>query len=168
MKEFYNCLKVLILKKKSDDKKITKNYPACKELTFCLLCQVYFQHLSVLHKVSFLFCLNLHVDRLEEMPSIPGNPAAGSLRTGGQTAQLHTENIHGAHLNSYHSRTCLKRPLKRIPKIGFQDRLLLNAGRKCCRMLQESILQYFRPSLSYHLTLRSLFCLFLSGRLRQV
>ena len=26
-----------------------------------------------------------------------------------------------------------------------------------------SILQYFRPSLSYHLSLRSLFCLFLSG-----
>ena len=31
-----------------------------------------------------------------------------------------------------------------------------------------SILQYFRPSLSYHLTSRSLFCLFLRGRLRQV
>ena len=31
-----------------------------------------------------------------------------------------------------------------------------------------SILQYFRPSLSYHLSLKSLFCLFLSGRLRQV
>ena len=30
-----------------------------------------------------------------------------------------------------------------------------------------SILQYFCPSLSYHLSLRSLFCLFLSGRLRQ-
>ena len=26
-----------------------------------------------------------------------------------------------------------------------------------------SILQYFQPSLSYHLPLRSLFCLFLSG-----
>ena len=32
----------------------------------------------------------------------------------------------------------------------------------------ESILQYFGPSLSYHLSLRSLFCLFLSGSLRQV
>ena len=30
-----------------------------------------------------------------------------------------------------------------------------------------SILQYFRPSLSFHLSLRSLFCLFLSGRFRQ-
>ena len=53
------------------------------------------------------------------------------------------------------------------PKIGFQDLLSLNAGQKYCRMLQESILQYFRPSLSYHLSLRPLFCLFLSGRLRQ-
>ena len=49
-------------------------------------------------------------------------------------------------LHSEYSKTCLKRPLK-IPKIGFQDRLLLNAGQKNCRMLQESILQYFRPSL---------------------
>ena len=31
-----------------------------------------------------------------------------------------------------------------------------------------SILQYFRPLLSYHLSLRSLFCLFLSGRFTQV
>ena len=30
-----------------------------------------------------------------------------------------------------------------------------------------SILQYFRPALSYYLSLRPLFCLFLSGRLRQ-
>ena len=58
---------------------------------------------------------------------------------------------------------CSKRP-----KIGFQNRLSLNANQKYCRMLQESILQYFRPSLSYHLSLRSLFCLFLSGRFRQV
>ena len=42
-------------------------------------------------------------------------------------------------------------------KIGFQDRLSLNAGHKYCRM---SILQYFLPSLSYHLSLRPLFCLF--------
>ena len=31
-----------------------------------------------------------------------------------------------------------------------------------------SILQYFQPSISYHLALRPLFCLFLSGHLRQV
>ena len=57
---------------------------------------------------------------------------------------------------------------KRRPKIGFQNQLSLNAGQKYCRMLQESILQYFRPSLRYNLPFRPLFCLFLSGRLRQV
>ena len=62
----------------------------------------------------------------------------------------------------------LSRHSKRRPKICLQDRLLLNAGQKYCRMLQESILQYFWPSLSYHLSLISLFCLFLNGRLRQV
>ena len=41
---------------------------------------------------------------------------------------------------------------KRRPKVGFQDRLSLNVGQKYCRMLQESILQYFRHSLSYHLS----------------
>ena len=30
----------------------------------------------------------------------------------------------------------------------------VNAGHKYCRMLQESILQYFQPPLSYHLSLR--------------
>ena len=53
------------------------------------------------------------------------------------------------------------------PKIGFQYRLSLNAGQKYCRMLR-SILQYFRPSLSYHFPLRSLFCPILSVCLRQV
>ena len=51
-----------------------------------------------------------------------------------------------------YSETCPKRPLKRRPKIGFQDRLSLYAGHKYCRMLQESILQYFRPSVSYRLS----------------
>ena len=64
-------------------------------------------------------------------------------------------------LDNY-SKTCVKRPLSNRPKIGFKDQLLLNAGQKYCRMLQ-SILQYFRPSLSYHLLLRSVFCLFMSG-----
>ena len=37
---------------------------------------------------------------------------------------------------SNNSKTCLKRPLKRRPNIGFKDRLLLHAGQKYCRMLQ--------------------------------
>ena len=56
---------------------------------------------------------------------------------------------------TYYSKTCLKRPLEKKTKIGFQDRLSLNAGQTYCRMLQESILQYFRPSLSYHLPFKT-------------
>ena len=33
--------------------------------------------------------------------------------------------------------TCVKWGLLKRPKIGFQDQLLLNAGQKYCRMLQE-------------------------------
>ena len=43
------------------------------------------------------------------------------------------------HINIQHdkrySKTCLNRTLKRRPKIGFQDRLSINAGQKYCRML---------------------------------
>ena len=65
-----------------------------------------------------------------------------------------------------YSKTCLKRPHKNRPQIGFG--LSLYAGQKYCRMLQESILQYFWLALSYHLSLRPWFCLFLSGCFRQV
>ena len=34
-----------------------------------------------------------------------------------------------------YSKTCLKRLLQKKTKIGFQDRLLLNAGQQYCRML---------------------------------
>ena len=36
-----------------------------------------------------------------------------------------------------YSKTCLKWPLSKRPKMGFQDQLLLNAGQKYCRMLQR-------------------------------
>ena len=35
------------------------------------------------------------------------------------------------------SKTCVKWPLSKRPKTGFQDQLLLNAGQKYCRMLQR-------------------------------
>ena len=35
-----------------------------------------------------------------------------------------------------YSKTCLKRPLSKRPKIGFQYQVSLNAGQKYCRMLQ--------------------------------
>ena len=64
-----------------------------------------------------------------------------------------------------YSKTCVKQPLWKRPKIGFREQSSLNAGQKYCRML---ILQYFWPSLSYHLSLISMFCLFLSGGFTQV
>ena len=71
-------------------------------------------------------------------------------------------------LVNVYSKTCLKRPLKKKTKIGFQDPLSLDTGQKYCRMLHKSILQYFRFSLNFHLTLKPLLCLFFSGSLRQV
>ena len=35
-----------------------------------------------------------------------------------------------------YSKTCVKRPLSKRPKIGFLDQLSFNAGQKNCRMLQ--------------------------------
>ena len=60
-----------------------------------------------------------------------------------------------------YSKTCVKQPLSKRHKIGFQDQLWLNAS-------PWSILQYFWPSLSYHLSSRSLFCLTLIGCFTQV
>ena len=36
-----------------------------------------------------------------------------------------------------YSKTCVKQPLSKKLKIGFQDQLSLNAGQKYCRMLQR-------------------------------
>ena len=36
-----------------------------------------------------------------------------------------------------YSSTCVKWPLSKTPKIGFQDHLSLKAGQKYCRMLQR-------------------------------
>ena len=35
-----------------------------------------------------------------------------------------------------YNKTCVKQPLSKRPKIGFQVQLLLNVGQKYCRMLQ--------------------------------
>ena len=35
-----------------------------------------------------------------------------------------------------YSKTCVKRPFSKRPKIGFQDQLSLNVGQKYCKMLQ--------------------------------
>ena len=57
---------------------------------------------------------------------------------------------------------------KRRQKIGFKTDYRLMQVKSIAECSKGSILQNFRPSLSYHLSLRSLFCLILSGRLRQV
>ena len=41
-----------------------------------------------------------------------------------------------AHTYSQYSKTCVKWPLSKRLKIGFQDQLSLNAGQKYCIMLQ--------------------------------
>ena len=82
---------------------------------------------------------------------------------------LYQDKNHGSQASfSFTVKPALSGHSKRRPKIDFEDQLSLNAGQKYCRMLQESILQYFRPSLSYHLSLRPLCCLMLRGYLRQV
>ena len=53
-------------------------------------------------------------------------------------------------------------------KMGLQDQLWLIQVKSIAECSKGSILQYFRPAFSYHMALRPLFCLSLSGRLRQV
>ena len=58
------------------------------------------------------------------------------------------------------SQTCVKQPLSKRPKMTFKtDNRLMQVK----SIAKGSILQYFQPSLSYHLSLRPLFCLLLSG-----
>ena len=59
--------------------------------------------------------------------------------------------------------------LKKDQKLGFKTKYCLMQVKSIaeCSPWSRSILQYFRPSVSYHLSWISLFCLFLSGRLRQ-
>ena len=57
---------------------------------------------------------------------------------------------------------------KRRPKLVSKTNYRLMQVKSIAECSKRSILQYFRPSLSYHLYLSPLFCLFLSGCLRQV
>ena len=66
------------------------------------------------------------------------------------------------------SKTCLKRPLKKNTKNGFQDWLSLNAGQKYCRMLQGEHSAMLSTFIKLPFVIKTIVCLFLSGRLRQV
>ena len=67
-----------------------------------------------------------------------------------------------------YSKTCLERPIKRRPKLFSKTDYCLMQVKSIAECSLWSVLQYFWPSLSYPLPLRPLFCLFVSGRLRQV
>ena len=69
---------------------------------------------------------------------------------------------------TWYNKTCLKRPLKMKTKLVFKIDYRLMQVERVAECSKGSILQYFRPSISYNLSLISLFCLFLSGHLRQV
>ena len=66
------------------------------------------------------------------------------------------------------SKTCLKQPLKKRQKLVLKTAYRLMQVKSIAECSKGSILQYFPPSWSYYLSLRSLFCLFLSSRFRQV
>ena len=57
---------------------------------------------------------------------------------------------------------------KRTQKMFFKTDYRLMQVKSIAECSKGSILQYFRPSLSYHFPLRPLLCIFLSDRLRQV
>ena len=65
--------------------------------------------------------------------------------------------------------TCVKQPLsKKLKKMVLKTNYRLMQVKSIAECSKGSILQYFWPSLIYHLALRSLFCSFLSGRFTQV
>ena len=74
--------------------------------------------------------------------------------------ELPEKKIFFFHILEKYSKTCLKRPLSKRPKLVFKTNYRL--------MQVKSIAECSNASLSEHLSLRSLFCLVLSGRLRQV
>ena len=69
------------------------------------------------------------------------------------------------------AKVCTVKPVlsghSKRPKLVFKTDYRLMQVQSIAECSKGSILQYFRPVLSYHLSLRSLFCLFVSGRLRQ-
>ena len=77
-------------------------------------------------------------------------------------------NIRSYSYSQLYSKTYLERPLKKKTKIGFQDRFLLNAGQKYCRMLQWERSAILSTFIKLPFVKRIFFCLFLSGRLIQV
>ena len=68
----------------------------------------------------------------------------------------------------WYSKTCVKRPLSKWPKIVFQDQLSLNAGQNYCRVFQWEISAILSTFVKLPFVIKIFFCLFLSGRYTQV
>ena len=66
------------------------------------------------------------------------------------------------HLLLEYSKTCVKRPRSKRPKIVFQDHLSLNAGQKYCRMLQGEHSAILSTFIKLLFVIKLLFCLILS------
>ena len=85
------------------------------------------QCIKIIHGIS---CINIYLIRrvlLDNAAPIPGivlEPLFSDLTIAFYLNQTN------------YSKTGIKQPLSKRPKIGFQDQLLLNAGQKHCRMLQ--------------------------------
>ena len=60
-----------------------------------------------------------------------------------------------------YSKTCLKLPFQKMTKLFFKTDHHLMQVKSIAECSKGSFLQYFRPSLSYDLSSRFLFCLFL-------
>ena len=74
-----------------------------------------------------------------------------------------------SHIHVYTVKPVLSGHSKRRPKFVFKTGYRLMQVQSIAECSKPwNILQYFRPSLSYHMSSISLFCLFLSDRLRQV
>ena len=54
-----------------------------------------------------------------------------------------------------YSKTCLELSLKKDGKLVFKTYYRLMQAKSIAECSKESILQYFQPSLSYHLSFRS-------------
>ena len=67
-----------------------------------------------------------------------------------------------------YSKTCVKRPLCKRPKIGFQDQLSPNAGQKYCRMLQGEHSAILSTFIRLPFVIKIFVCLILSDHFTQV
>ena len=67
-----------------------------------------------------------------------------------------------------YSKTCAKRSLSKRPKMVFKTDYRLMQVKSIAECSKGSILKYFRPPLSYRLSLRPLFCLCLIAVLHRI